>query len=326
MALVVTASSCSAGGDDAAFGDLPDIAFYAETNSVRVYDIFIASEGGDITQLTDDKLSYGPAWSPDGQQIAYVRGKPGSAEECCGYGSERIWVMDADGSNAEPLSTSDPTSTPQWTPDGAGLLFTVASGPDSGPPPWEDTSSLIRLNPQTGVEEVIFEGIKDYDFSMSPDGASFVRGGRQAILITDLASGAVTTEAQGVFKGGPSEVSWSPDGKWFAVVGTAEGTAARRFWAWHIDDDRLVPIEIGRGSFAGYAWTGPAELLFCYEKLVEIEDVDGHEESIYEAQLRRVKLGEDLVEESVTDFGATSNQSEERDDCLGYGMNSRIAQ
>jgi len=325
MALVSTVAGCGSSDDADNFGALPDIAYDSQT-AVRVYDIFVASAGGDVQQITDDRLSYGPAWSPDGQQIAFVRGKPGSAEECCGYGSERIWVMDADGSNAEPVSTSDPTTAPRWTPDGTGLMFIAVTPPAPGEPEWKETNVLIRVDLASGDEEVIFEDMpwRIYDLYLSPDGESFVRGAREAILTTNLATGEVTTEADGVFKGGSDSVSWSPDGEWFAATGVAEGTAAARFWAWNIEDDRLVPIEIGRGAFGGYTWTGPAELLYCYTELVE----EGAEGPTYERQLRRVKLGDDPVEVLVTDFrdSYVGNNGKEFNYCLGDRMDARTTQ
>jgi len=126
---------------------LPPIAFAAETD-YRQYDVFVA-DNGESEQLTDDKLSYEPAWSPDGTLIAFRRGAPGSWEECCGYGTERIWVMKADGSDAHPVGPKQfqPSSGPQWLPDGDGLLFPVGRQGVQGQP---DAADLLGLDLASG--------------------------------------------------------------------------------------------------------------------------------------------------------------------------------
>jgi Tol biopolymer transport system component len=57
-----------------------------------------------------------PAWSPDGQRIAFLR---------IHNGVEDVFVMDADGGNVRNL-TNSPTSNdwhPAWLPDGSGIIF-----------------------------------------------------------------------------------------------------------------------------------------------------------------------------------------------------------
>jgi Tol biopolymer transport system component len=59
-----------------------------------------------------------PAWSPDGQQIAFTRKEPKVLT------GRQLWLMASDGSNARPL-TDEPLvnhGPPQWSPDGRYLL------------------------------------------------------------------------------------------------------------------------------------------------------------------------------------------------------------
>lgn len=74
-----------------------------------------------------------PAWSPDGQRIAFGT-EPGPRS------SPQIWTMAADGSDRRRLSPAEPASAawfrPAWSPDGREIAavhldFTLVRGPDA---------------------------------------------------------------------------------------------------------------------------------------------------------------------------------------------------
>ena len=70
------------------------------------------ADGGNQTSLTNNPGSYfQPAWSPDGDKIAFTSNRDGNPE---------VYVMDADGANPTSL-TNNPGSTtePAWSPDGS---------------------------------------------------------------------------------------------------------------------------------------------------------------------------------------------------------------
>lgn len=63
-----------------------------------------------------DGFASSPVWSPDGRHIAYCAGS--------GSGSEQVIVMNADGSNAQPLTVGpDRHLFVDWSPDGRQLAF-----------------------------------------------------------------------------------------------------------------------------------------------------------------------------------------------------------
>ena len=76
---------------------MPQIAFH--NGGIYV----MSADGGDPKRLTDDPDVF-PAWSPDGQQIAFMRSTQGPAD---------IYVMDADGTNQRRLTGGD---GPAWSP------------------------------------------------------------------------------------------------------------------------------------------------------------------------------------------------------------------
>ena len=82
-----------------------------------VGDIYTVSiEGGDATRLTSGMpYDIQPTYSPDGSEIAFISDKSGS---------DNIWVMNADGSEARAMTTEkdDAVSTPEWSPDGEYLV------------------------------------------------------------------------------------------------------------------------------------------------------------------------------------------------------------
>jgi WD40 repeat protein len=60
--------------------------------------------------------SFSPQYSPDGRRITFVSDRSGSAE---------VWIANADGSEARPLTSSGETGagSPAWSPDGERIAF-----------------------------------------------------------------------------------------------------------------------------------------------------------------------------------------------------------
>lgn len=75
----------------------------------------VNADGTGETSLANSPHSESPAWSPDGERIAFVD-------------AENIYVMNADGSNQISLTiTNGPADkfTPKWSPDGQKMTFTA---------------------------------------------------------------------------------------------------------------------------------------------------------------------------------------------------------
>ena len=102
----------------------PRTIIFSAQDDDGIFQIYkMREDGSGVKRLTGgDYASIQPAWSPDGDRIAYARSF-GST------GGEELWVMAADGSDKQPLITNPQTGSPQrgnhpaWSPNGNKLAF-----------------------------------------------------------------------------------------------------------------------------------------------------------------------------------------------------------
>jgi Tol biopolymer transport system component len=92
------------------------------------FDLFAANaDGSGLAQLTANTVDdTAPAWSPDGNRIAYVSGG-------------NVWVMNADGSNPRPITSSGGVQALAWSPVGNEIAYSRGGdlyviGADGGTP------------------------------------------------------------------------------------------------------------------------------------------------------------------------------------------------
>ena len=84
------------------------------------------ADGSGQRRLTrNGARNFAPAWSPDGQRIAFERrvgrGKYGSCSGCGRASTFQVYVMNADGSEARMLAQDG--AQPFWSPDGQKIAF-----------------------------------------------------------------------------------------------------------------------------------------------------------------------------------------------------------
>jgi Tol biopolymer transport system component len=182
----------------------------------------INADGTGLTRLTDNQSYDGePAWSPDGQRIAFV-----SSRDFDPNGAERwkrvLYVMDADGSNVRRLTSSTGRArNPAWSPDGSRIVAeAVGSGSDN----------LWVVSVDDGAAKPLFSTPSiDMQPAWSPDGTRLAIVSDWAAydfvwdiyLINADGSGFTAVTDLNIFdQRDYLEPAWSPDGSRIALTVT----------------------------------------------------------------------------------------------------------
>jgi len=183
-------------------------------------------EADKLIKLTDNEWNdeY-PVWSPDGTTIAYTADPNGNYD---------IFIMEADGSNIKPVTSSPKDEIePSWYPDGKKLNFT------------EEGKRLLRANPkifmldlQTGKQKRLMpEYSKAHGISrVSPTGEIITFTGKPGLGGWDVAVFDLDSkEVKYLDEGGKScRARFSPDGKKLAYV-SSKADGKGDIWIMEID-------------------------------------------------------------------------------------------
>jgi TolB protein len=130
--------------------------------------IFIMNIDGSnpVELLKADNIS-SPRWSPDGKQIAYVKGYPDSG--ITDYSN--ILVINIDGSNQTQLTTATEKNiynvNPIWTSDGKIAFIQSSVG--------SQDKHFIMNSDGTKVSEISKDVYDNYSKEWSPDKTAYVR-------------------------------------------------------------------------------------------------------------------------------------------------------
>lgn len=192
----------------------------------------VGTKGGVARRLTQHSaVESSPAYSPDGQQIAFVSDRDGS---------KQVYVMPAKGGEPKQLTWhTEGYQIEEWFPDGKGLLVSITR--DNF---WKYANRLARLDVTTRkAEEVLLDDCAT-EGSVSPDGKQvlFTREGevwwRQGYRGSRAGQTWMLNREDGRCRKIIGEVTetrwplWKPDGKGFYHVASRKDGV---FNLWELD-------------------------------------------------------------------------------------------
>ena len=248
----------------------------ATRDTARIVRLSIATREKESLTNPSEKTrgDFGPEFSPDGRQIAFVR------SEGAEFGDWDLWVQPTDGGEAQRLTErkSDYVNRPAWSVDGRGIFYVaeypesriwrvdVASGrleavaglgSDVGcVATWGDRMvfeqrknsplNLWRIPVSGGVsvtpERVTVSSFVDWNADFSPDGhqiafASY-RGGSANVWVSNNDGSDPVQLTQ--FQEHTGTPRWSPDGKVLLFDSLHSGNAD----LWLVDPEGGVPRQL----------------------------------------------------------------------------------
>ncbi|MDT8369822.1 MAG: amidohydrolase family protein [Longimicrobiales bacterium] len=172
-----------------------------------------------------------PVVSPDGTRIAFTA-------------LDRLWVADADGSNARRLTTTDASEHhPAWSPDGRSIAWVTWEG---------DAGHLYRMDADGSgsPERLSLESALWVSPAWSPDGTRLVALRQHAASFRESAGGF------GSGSPNPTEIVWVPSGGGPAEASLIAPTEGRTRPHFTTDTERIFLYDTSDDVLVSVRWDG----------------------------------------------------------------------
>ncbi len=193
--------------------------------------LFTSSQYGEHEEQLTTWSGWSPAWSPNGQWIAYSTGST-------------ISMVSSSGEENQSLAQGRNCGLPSWSPDGQSLVFNMAANGN-------DDIYILSLT-DGGIAQVTDDPAQDFAASWSPDGQRLVFASDRD---GDLEICTMRTDGSDLVQLTHNDVvdmlpAWSPDGQWIAYVSETDGNpeiyiisadGARTFRVTDSPGDNLYP-------------------------------------------------------------------------------------
>ena len=213
----------------------------------------INPDGTELSQLTEDGVSYRPEWSLDGQKIAFLSSPSPMVN---------LYVMDADGSNKQKLISNQRDILDfDWSPDGTAILVCVKTRDGKDP----EESWVVTVGDGGSIKRMGSSKWARGWNHWAAEGATVLNPNRR--LTNALPEGIIWPE-------------WSPDNKYLAFI--HEGILAiadlaivgmpqdwrtsnieppcNRIVDWTLDSSKILFFAGGNVSSMNFDGTGVANL------------------------------------------------------------------
>jgi Tol biopolymer transport system component len=186
----------------------PDNNWLVFHENAQIYKKHLVTDS--LVQLTVEGRNFFPAWSPDGERIAYDR----SIEDETGPGG--IWIMKQDGEKKESIFGG---AFPDWHTNGEQIIGTIGTSSTSV---WKRFKIYTIYDGSTEILDAVVDASNLYP-KYSPDGRRLLftsqpYASQMNIYLMDLNDKSIR---QLTHEGGYSN-DWSPDGAWIVYTETSE--------------------------------------------------------------------------------------------------------